>query len=247
MFCDGACSNNGRGGDGGVQPRGGCGVAFTSKEDTIKALSRPLEFNGIPHTSNRAELRAVILGLDRRVWTGEGFESLVIACDSEYVVLGITERLQTWIRRGWRTSAGTPVANADLWKELLERLRVLEGRGCHVQFWQIPREWNEADEYAKKAAAVSNPLPKGLCRVVGGRPRANIGDRRIIPLITHRSRKRYKKSYTFLDRHSYLSYGNCAIGGLFFSCNLQPLTPHAFPPVVSHQLFTSLRKKEREA
>ncbi|KAF8423041.1 ribonuclease H-like domain-containing protein [Tirmania nivea] len=158
MFCDGACINNGQGGTG-VEPRGGCGVAFTCKAIMPNGLSMPLEFNGIAHTSNRAELRAVILGLCLRFWPGEGFESLVIACDSEYLVLGITKRLQTWIKRGWKTSSGRPVANMDLWKALLERLRDLEESGCHVQFWQIPREWNEADEYAKRAAEVNSAWP----------------------------------------------------------------------------------------
>ncbi|RPB29016.1 ribonuclease H-like protein [Terfezia boudieri ATCC MYA-4762] len=158
MFCDGACSNNGWGGNSVVEPRGGCGVVFTCKEIMPNGLSSPLEINGIPHTNNRAELRAVILGLDLRFWPGGGFESLVIACDSEYVVLGICDRLQTWIKRGWQTSAGRPVANIDLWKELLERLRELEKVGCHVQFWKIPREWNEADKCAKQAAADNNPI-----------------------------------------------------------------------------------------
>ncbi|KAF8455555.1 ribonuclease H-like domain-containing protein [Terfezia claveryi] len=158
MFCDGACSNNGWGVNNIVEPRGGCGVVFTSKEVMPNGLSKPLEINGITHTNNRAELRAVILGLSLRIWPGEGFESLVVACDSEYVVLGISERLGTWIKRGWKTSAGRPVANTDLWKELLERVRGLEKRGCHVQFWQIPRGWNEADECAKKAAKDNNPI-----------------------------------------------------------------------------------------
>ena len=153
MFCDGACINSGQR-DSGVDPQGGCGIVFNCKEIMPNGFHVPLENNGIPHTSNRAELRAVIHGLGLRFWPGEGFESLVIACDSEYVVSGIADRLQKWIRRGWKTSAGKPVANQDLWKVLLEKLRELEGAGCHVQFWKIPREWNEADECAKAAAQV---------------------------------------------------------------------------------------------
>ncbi|KAF8466762.1 ribonuclease H-like domain-containing protein, partial [Kalaharituber pfeilii] len=146
MFCDGACSNNGK-----AQARGGCGVALTCK-DAGGGVDIPLEDNGTDQTSNRAELRAVILALGLRAWYGEGFQSVVIAMDSEYVILGITERIHRWIERGWKTAAGRPVANKDLWEVLLKRLRDLEEKGCHVQFWQIPREWNEADKYAKKAA-----------------------------------------------------------------------------------------------
>ena len=62
MFCDGACSNSGQGGgDSGVEPRGGCGVVFTSKEKMPNGLNCPLGNSGTPHTNNRAELRAIIL------------------------------------------------------------------------------------------------------------------------------------------------------------------------------------------
>ena len=141
MFCDGACSGYG--------PHGGCGVVFKPG-----GLEFSLPENGMRHTSNRAELSAVIQGLQYRDWVQAGFENIVIACDSEYIVLGITERLDKWIDKCWTTAGGTPVANRDLWKNLIEVLRNLESRSCQVQFWQIPREWNEADRYAKAASAV---------------------------------------------------------------------------------------------
>lgn len=57
-------------------------------------------------TSNRAELRAVIAALQYRVWyhrkygtkPGEGREKVIIATDSQYVVLGITEWIRTKTR-----------------------------------------------------------------------------------------------------------------------------------------------------
>jgi ribonuclease HI len=54
-------------------------------------------------TSNRAELRAVIAALRFRAWQGEGFKSLVIATDSEYVVEGATNWARGWLRNNWRT------------------------------------------------------------------------------------------------------------------------------------------------
>lgn len=42
--------------------------------------------------------------------------------------------------------------NRDLWEALFDKLRELEAIGCLVQFWAIPRAWNEADKYAKEAA-----------------------------------------------------------------------------------------------
>ena len=154
MFCDGACGDNG-----GYDPRGGCGVVFQPG-----GFKFPLEENGIRHTSNRAELSAVIYGLQCRDWVQAGFENIVIACDSEYIVLGFTSRLDKWIDNGWETTAGMPVANQDLWKKLLEILRNLERESCQVQFWQIPREWNEADKYAKAAV----PTAHAYTAYVGG-------------------------------------------------------------------------------
>ena len=167
MFCDGACINNGRTD---VQAQGGCGVAFMTDNEArggvpALAIKFPLENNAILHSSNRAELRSVIVGLACRFWPGEGFDNIVVAMDSDYVVLGITERIQKWIERGWKTAAGTPVANMDLWMALLDNLRGLEKEGCHVQFWKIPRELNEADKYAKQAASVKLTF---IILVVGG-------------------------------------------------------------------------------
>ena len=70
-------------------------------------------------TNNRMELRAVI----------EGLQALKEPCrvilftDSEYVRLGITEWLDGWKARGWKTSrkgrsTGKPVQNQDLWMRL---------------------------------------------------------------------------------------------------------------------------------
>lgn len=42
----------------------------------------------------------------------------VIHCDSEYVVKGLNDWLPGWKRRGWYTSKGKPVANAEYWRTL---------------------------------------------------------------------------------------------------------------------------------
>lgn len=78
---------------------------------------------------------------------------VVVATDSEYVVLGITERLAKWKRNGWKTSKGTPVANQDLWKKM-ERVLV-RSRGVYdIGFWLIPRDWNTRADALAVAEAV---------------------------------------------------------------------------------------------
>lgn len=68
-----------------------------------------------PQTSNRAELRSVIAALRYRVWQGEGFKSLLIFTDSEYVVEGSTNWVRGWLQNKWRTRSG-PVKNKDWWE-----------------------------------------------------------------------------------------------------------------------------------
>ena len=72
-------------------------------------------YGGEPDTTNnRMELMAAIKGL----------ESLTRDCkvrvttDSVYVRSGITEWLPNWKKRGWKTAAGKPVKNLDLWQRL---------------------------------------------------------------------------------------------------------------------------------
>lgn len=157
IYTDGACLDNGR-----ANPRGGCSFVFkpsrTQPRDDGYVRFR-LENEGPtgeahPQTSNRAELRAVIAALRFRLWTGEGFNSLVIATDSEYVVEGVTSWVRGWIRRGWKTSIGAAVKNRDLWECLLGEIERWNSHGMEVKFWRIPRDWNtDADNHARHAAS----------------------------------------------------------------------------------------------
>jgi ribonuclease HI len=38
--------------------------------------------------------------------------------DSKYVLQGITEWMNNWKKRGWKTAAKKPVKNEDLWRRL---------------------------------------------------------------------------------------------------------------------------------
>lgn len=65
-------------------------------------------------TNNQMELKAGIRAMIFLEGQGEG----PIRCDSEYVVKGVNEWRKGWETRGWKTAAGKPVANSDLWKWL---------------------------------------------------------------------------------------------------------------------------------
>lgn len=69
-------------------------------------------------TNNRMELMAVISGLEalRRPC------DVRVITDSQYVMKGVTEWMDAWKRRGWRTADRKPVRNVDLWQRLDEAL-----------------------------------------------------------------------------------------------------------------------------
>lgn len=101
LFTDGACRGNpGPGGWGAL-------LCYGDKERELYGGERDT-------TNNRMELSAAIEGL------GALSEPCAVrlVTDSTYVMKGITEWLPNWKRRGWKTAAKKPVANADLWQRL---------------------------------------------------------------------------------------------------------------------------------
>jgi ribonuclease HI len=80
------------------------------------AAQRELCGGELHTTNNRMELSAAIHGLSalkRRC-------VVTLYTDSEYLRRGITEWLEEWKRRGWRTAARKAVKNEDLWRRLDE-------------------------------------------------------------------------------------------------------------------------------
>ena len=102
IFTDGACKGN--------PGPGGWGALLRMGEHE-KELS-----GGEPDTTNnRMEMRAVI----------EGLNALKEPCavelysDSKYVIDGITKWVHGWQKRGWVNAAKKPVANAEIWREMI--------------------------------------------------------------------------------------------------------------------------------
>ena len=67
-------------------------------------------------TNNRMELMAAICALEALKRPCD----VTLTTDSQYVKKGITEWLDSWKRRGWKTADKKPVKNADLWRRLDE-------------------------------------------------------------------------------------------------------------------------------
>lgn len=166
VSADGACPNNGQ-----SSPQGGWAVLYgpTDIASGRLELKGPFGAEAVA-TSNRAELRAVIAALRLCDWRGDGFNSIVIATDSAYVVDGATGWTKGWVRNGWKTRTGD-VKNRDLWELLLGEVERWKYQGLDVALWRIPRELNTlADGAAREAAETGPPVPVFRDPVIGVTP-----------------------------------------------------------------------------
>jgi ribonuclease HI len=101
IFTDGACRGNpGPGGWGAL-------LRYNGNEKELYGA----EANT---TNNRMELLAAIRGLEELKRPCK----VTVTTDSIYVKKGITEWLEGWKRRGWKTAGKTPVQNIELWQRL---------------------------------------------------------------------------------------------------------------------------------
>ncbi|HVO71668.1 MAG TPA: ribonuclease HI [Aggregatilineaceae bacterium] len=107
IYTDGGCDPN-------TGPGGWAAILITTRADG-SPYEREIGGAEPDTTNNRMELTAAI----------EALRALKKPCqvtlrtDSEYLRRGITEWLEGWVARGWRTSGKKPVKNQDLWQALL--------------------------------------------------------------------------------------------------------------------------------
>lgn len=135
IFTDGACKGN--------PGPGGWGAILRMGEHE-KELS-----GGEPETTNnRMELMAAIMAL--RALKQPCTVSL--HTDSKYVIDGITSWVFGWLRNGWKNAAKKPVANADLWQDLLEAVRPHQVSWIWVKGHAGHAENERADRLASDAA-----------------------------------------------------------------------------------------------
>lgn len=100
-YTDGSCLGN--------PGPGGWAVLLRYKNNEKELVGGELDT-----TNNRMELMAAIMALER---LSESCQ-IKLHTDSQYVRQGITEWMSGWVRRGWKTAAGDPGQNRDLWERL---------------------------------------------------------------------------------------------------------------------------------
>ncbi len=103
-------------------------------------------------TNNRMELSGAI----------EALKALKEPCevslhtDSRYVIDGITKWIFGWQKNGWRNAAKKPVANADLWQDLVTVMRPHKVHWVWVKGHDGHPENERADKLASDAAVAAS-------------------------------------------------------------------------------------------
>lgn len=103
IYTDGACSGN--------PGPGGWGVLMRSGTHKKELCGGELDT-----TNNRMEMMAVIEALTALKKRSD----VKIYTDSKYVLQGITEWMDGWKAKNWKTASKKPVKNKDLWQRIDE-------------------------------------------------------------------------------------------------------------------------------
>ncbi|MEL6603719.1 MAG: ribonuclease HI [Cyanobacteria bacterium J06614_10] len=129
IYTDGACSGN--------PGPGGWGTRIEFDDGQVHELGG----RDTDTTNNRMEMQAAIAALEF-VKTSEAADidgdPICLHTDSEYLKNGITKWIKGWKRKGWKTSAGKPVLNKDLWQQLDSLTQSLQADQLKVD-WRYVR------------------------------------------------------------------------------------------------------------
>ena len=135
IFTDGACKGN---------PGPGGWGAILRKGEHEKELSG----GEVETTNNRMELTGAIRALQALKQPCR----VSVHTDSKYVIDGITGWIFGWQRNGWKNAAKKPVANADLWQELIAAAATHQIEWIWVKGHDGHPENERADRLASDAA-----------------------------------------------------------------------------------------------
>ncbi len=103
IYTDGACKGN--------PGPGGYGCIIVRNGETLELKGGEKET-----TNNIMEMTAAIVALRQLKKPSE----VELTSDSQYLVKGMTEWVDGWVRKNWVTSSKQPVKNKELWQELLK-------------------------------------------------------------------------------------------------------------------------------
>jgi len=133
MYTDGACSGN--------PGPGGWGAVLMSGQHRKELFGGERDT-----TNNRMEMMAVIRAAEA-IKNGAAID---IYTDSKYVMQGMTEWVEGWKKRGWKTASKQPVKNVDLWQRLEQALERHQVNWHWVKGHSGVAENDRADELARQ-------------------------------------------------------------------------------------------------
>ena len=137
IHTDGSCLEN---------PGNGGWAAIINMNGNLKKISGS-EKNT---TNNRMELIAPINALK----SINSDEEIIIYTYSQYVKLGITQWINSWVKNNWKTSKKEAVKNKDLWTELYNLNKSLNVKWIWIKAHSGNPLNEEVDLLAKKAAGL---------------------------------------------------------------------------------------------
>jgi len=198
--------------------RGGIGLWFNFPEKCNEAPRRLSPFGYRGATNNQMELSACIFALKtaRRLFkNNKCFKKIIIYTDSQYVSGNYKKAMFSWSQRKWVKGDGGPVANYNLWKELVSNIRNIR---MFVEIKYVRghsgNEGNEiADSLAKKSAkrAINNPIIPVILRRKSSPYSVDVGSVKmlgqeiLIKIVTslgRTSQKDYKYKYEVISKRS---------------------------------------------
>lgn len=111
LYTDGATSNNGYEG-----AYGGYGWAIIANDKLVEDGHGHI----CPATNNICELIGMIKGCEAAQFSAGPFDEVFVYSDSAYIINCYKQKwYKSWERNGWINSKKQPVANRELWEELI--------------------------------------------------------------------------------------------------------------------------------
>lgn len=145
--------------------RGGVGMLFVLIDDSGNEQSHefcPPGYRGA--TNNQMELKACVLALREasRLRLTDAVSKIVIHTDSMYVSENVNRAKFEWPKTKWCRRGGAPVANTELWKDLIKAIKAA-GKPVHFEWVKgHSKDLNnrKVDKLAKSSArtALNPPL-----------------------------------------------------------------------------------------
>lgn len=142
--------------DGSAEPNPGAGayatiVEFVDKEGQYHRDEFSKGY--VETTNNRMELMGAIAGLEYLKKLGlDSSCNVEMISGSQYLVEGLRNWLDGWIKNGWKDSQNRPLKNQDLWKQLATLKDMYKISAAWVEGHKEHPYNKECDNLAKMAA-----------------------------------------------------------------------------------------------